>query len=80
MISIKGSVLRTRLALVEELAPGDGLKRVLARLTSRQVNVLNAIGATGAVTTANVIPASARAITYNLTATGTTGRPALAAM
>ena len=46
---------------------------ILARLTSRQVNVLNAIGATGAVTTANVIPASARAITYNLTATGTTG-------
>lgn len=32
MISIKGSVLRSRLALVEELAPGDGLRRVLARL------------------------------------------------
>lgn len=31
-IQIKGSVLRTRLALVEELCPGDGLGRVLARL------------------------------------------------
>jgi uncharacterized protein (TIGR02265 family) len=31
-ISVKGSVLRARLALVEELAPGDGRKRVLARL------------------------------------------------
>ena len=27
MISVKGSVLRSRLALVEELAPGDGLGR-----------------------------------------------------
>ena len=32
MISIKGSVLRSRLALVDELAPGDGRERVLARL------------------------------------------------
>lgn len=32
MISVKGSVLRTRLALVDELAPGDGRRRVLARL------------------------------------------------
>jgi uncharacterized protein (TIGR02265 family) len=34
MISIKGSVLRARLALVEELAPKDGLERVLSRLTA----------------------------------------------
>ena len=54
--------------LADVPAPG-----ILARLTSRQVNVLNAIGPTGAVVTPNVIPASARAITYNLTATGTTG-------
>lgn len=32
MISIKGSILRSRLALVEELAPGDGRARVIARL------------------------------------------------
>ncbi|HEX9187525.1 MAG TPA: TIGR02265 family protein, partial [Vicinamibacteria bacterium] len=43
MISIKGSVLRTRLALVEELAPGDGLKRVLARLTGQERDVLGSL-------------------------------------
>jgi len=32
MISIKGSVLRSRLSLVDEIAPGDGRERVLARL------------------------------------------------
>jgi uncharacterized protein (TIGR02265 family) len=43
VISIKGSILRTRLALVEELAPGDGLKRVLARLTSQEKDVLSSL-------------------------------------
>jgi uncharacterized protein (TIGR02265 family) len=43
MISIKGSVLRTRLTLVGELAPGDGLKRVLARLTGQEREVLNSL-------------------------------------
>ena len=43
MISIKGSVLRTRLALVEELAPGDGLKRVLARLDGPERDVLSSL-------------------------------------
>ena len=43
MISIKGSVLRTRLSFVEELAPGDGTTRVLARLTSQERDVLGTI-------------------------------------
>jgi uncharacterized protein (TIGR02265 family) len=43
MISVKGSVLRTRLALVEELAPGDGLKRVLARLTGPERDTLGSL-------------------------------------
>ena len=43
MISIKGSVLRTRMALVEELAPADGLKRVLARLTGPERDVLSSL-------------------------------------
>ena len=43
MISIKGSILRTRLALVEELAPGDGPKRVLARLTGQERDVLSSL-------------------------------------
>jgi uncharacterized protein (TIGR02265 family) len=43
MISIKGSVLRARLALVEELAPGDGRERVLARLTSPDREVLGSL-------------------------------------
>jgi len=43
MISIKGSILRTRLALVEELAPGDGQKRVLARLTRQDAEVLTSL-------------------------------------
>jgi hypothetical protein len=33
VIRIKGSVLRTRLALIDELQPGEGRARVLARLT-----------------------------------------------
>lgn len=53
--------------------PGVPTPGVLARLSSRQVAVGNAIDGTGAVATANVIPADARAITYNLTVTGTTG-------
>jgi len=32
VVKIKGSVLRSRLALVEEIAPGDGVDRVLSRL------------------------------------------------
>lgn len=47
MISIKGSVLRTRLALVEELAPHDGLKRVLARLVEADRAVLTTLLASG---------------------------------
>jgi hypothetical protein len=43
MINIKGSVLRTRLALVQELAPADGLKRVLGRLDARDQEVLSAL-------------------------------------
>ena len=43
MISIKGSVLRSRLALAEELAPGDGPRRVLARLTGQEADVLGSI-------------------------------------
>jgi uncharacterized protein (TIGR02265 family) len=34
MVSVKGSVLRTRLALVEELSLREGTRRVLARLSS----------------------------------------------
>jgi uncharacterized protein (TIGR02265 family) len=39
MVQVKGSVLLSRLALVDEVAPGDGRKRVLARLSpwDRQV-------------------------------------------
>jgi hypothetical protein len=40
VISVKGSVLRTRLALVEELAPKDGRDRVLARLAPGERDVL----------------------------------------
>ncbi len=43
MISIKGSVLRTRLALVEELAPKDGLERVLSRLTPGERDALTSL-------------------------------------
>ena len=34
MVSVKGSVLRARLALVEELAPREGTRRVLSRLSA----------------------------------------------
>lgn len=43
MISVKGSVLRTRLALVDELAPGDGRRRVLARLEPAEREVLTSL-------------------------------------
>ena len=43
MISIKGSVLRARLALVEDLAPEDGLARVLSRLTPDERDALTSL-------------------------------------
>jgi len=43
MISVKGSVLRSRLSLVEELAPGDGLKRVLSRLPEAERETLRSL-------------------------------------
>jgi uncharacterized protein (TIGR02265 family) len=42
-IQVKGSVLRTRLALVEELAPGEGLRRVLARLAPAERETLGSL-------------------------------------
>ncbi len=46
---------------------------VIAPNTSRVVNIVNAISEAGTIITPNVIPSTARAITYNLTATLTTG-------
>jgi uncharacterized protein (TIGR02265 family) len=43
MISIKGSVLRTRLTFVAELAPKDGLERVLARLAPGERDTLTSL-------------------------------------
>ncbi len=43
MISIKGSVLRTRLAFIEDLAPQDGTARVLSRLTPGERDVLTSL-------------------------------------
>ena len=43
MISVKGSVLRARLALVEELAPGEGRERVLARLERGERETLESL-------------------------------------
>lgn len=43
MISVKGSVLRTRLALVDELAPRDGRARVLARLDGKEREALGSL-------------------------------------
>jgi uncharacterized protein (TIGR02265 family) len=43
MISVKGSILRSRLALVDEIAPGDGRKRVLARLTPQEGEALGSL-------------------------------------
>lgn len=42
-IQIKGSVLRSRLALVEELSPGAGLDRVLARLPEADRQTLGSL-------------------------------------
>jgi uncharacterized protein (TIGR02265 family) len=43
MISVKGSVLRSRLSLVEELAPVDGLRRVLSRLAEGERETLRSL-------------------------------------
>jgi len=43
MVSIKGSILRARLALVEELAPSDGTSRVLARLDEGERSALGSL-------------------------------------
>ena len=43
MISIKGSILRSRLALVDEIAPGDGRTRVLARLSPAEREALTSL-------------------------------------
>ena len=43
MVEIKGSVLRTRLALVEDLAPKGGLPRVLARLEEGERAILTSL-------------------------------------
>ncbi len=43
MISVKGSVLRSRLSLVDELAPGDGRRRVLARLDASERQTLESL-------------------------------------
>jgi uncharacterized protein (TIGR02265 family) len=42
-IQIKGSVLRTRLALVQELRPSDGCARVLARLSPADRSALGSL-------------------------------------
>lgn len=42
-IQVKGSVLRSRLALVEELRPGDGVPRVLARLEAADRDALGSL-------------------------------------
>jgi len=42
-LSIKGSILRSRLVLVDEVAPGGGRARVLARLTPGQRDALNSL-------------------------------------
>jgi uncharacterized protein (TIGR02265 family) len=43
VISVKGSVLRTRLALVDDLAPEDGRERVLARLDGKDRETLGSL-------------------------------------
>ncbi len=42
-IQIKGSVLRARLALVDDLCPGDGRPRVLGRLQPEQREMLESL-------------------------------------
>jgi len=43
MISVKGSVLKSRLLIVEDLAPGDGTARVLARLSRPERETLSSL-------------------------------------
>jgi uncharacterized protein (TIGR02265 family) len=43
LVKIKGSVLRSRLAMVEEMAPDGGLDRVLARLAPGDRETLGAL-------------------------------------
>ncbi|HXK11573.1 MAG TPA: DUF2378 family protein [Vicinamibacteria bacterium] len=43
MVNVKGSVLRTRLALVRDLAPDDGLDRVLGRLPAKEREQLGSL-------------------------------------
>lgn len=43
MVKIKGSVLRSRLAMVDEMAPDGGRERVLARLEPRDRDTLGAL-------------------------------------
>jgi uncharacterized protein (TIGR02265 family) len=43
MTSVKGSVLRSRLALVKKLGPDDGLDRVLGRLSLQEREVLGSL-------------------------------------
>lgn len=40
MVKIKGSVLRSRLAMAEEIAPDGGVERVLARMTAEDREIL----------------------------------------
>ena len=42
-IQVKGSVLRSRLALVLDLRPGDGVSRVLARLEAKDRDALGSL-------------------------------------
>ena len=46
---------------------------IMAPNTSRVVSIVNAINDAGTIITPNVIPSTARAVTYNITATLTTG-------
>ena len=57
-------------ARVYDSRSGDG---VLSRSSSRLVSVKDARNSSGAVTTPDVVPAGATAITFNLTVTGATG-------
>jgi hypothetical protein len=43
MISIKGSILRSRLALVDDIAPDGGRARVLARLTAGERETMTSL-------------------------------------
>lgn len=45
-VQIKGAVLKARLALIEQMAPGTGLPAVLARLTPDEASTLRSLLAT----------------------------------